>query len=72
MVTTPDARIVQVNKGFSMITGHAEEDVIGSNARILHAPNAQPAVSYRQLWETLKTTGRWSGELWNVRSYNFV
>ena len=67
MVTTPDAKIVQVNKGFSMITGHAEDDVIGSNARILHAPAAQPAVSYRQLWETLKTTGRWSGELWNVR-----
>jgi PAS domain S-box-containing protein len=66
MVTTPGADIVQVNKGFSLITGHAEHDVIGRNVRILHAQNAQAAVSYRQLWQALKTQGRWSGELWNV------
>ena len=67
MVTTPDADIVQVNKGFSLITGHSENEVIGQNARILHAPSAQPPLSYRQLWQALKRTGRWSGELWNVR-----
>jgi PAS domain S-box-containing protein len=67
MVTTPDAKIVQVNRGFSLITGYNEKDVIGKNANILRAHEAQNRDFYQQMWQTLTSSGTWNGELWNQR-----
>lgn len=66
LITTPDARIVQVNPAFSVVTGYAAEEVIGRNPRMF-ASGHQDAQFYRAMWQAVLTVGVWQGEIWNRR-----
>ena len=66
IITAPNGRIIAVNRAFTEITGYREDEVIGSNPRILQS-GLQDAAFYRELWQVLGRFGRWRGELWNRR-----
>ncbi len=66
IVTDAGARIVEVNPAFTTIFGHPPEAVIGQNARVLQSGRHDPAF-YERMWDTLRTQGRWQGEIWNRR-----
>ena len=66
IVTDPNNIIVTVNPAFSTTTGYSFEEVIGNTPAILKS-GKQDASYYHEMWETLNTTGRWNGELWNKR-----
>jgi two-component system CheB/CheR fusion protein len=66
MVTGPDAVIESVNKAFSTITGYAPEEAVGQSTRLLKS-GRQSAEFYQQMWQALKETGFWQGEIWNKR-----
>ena len=66
VVTDPEGTIKLVNPAFTVITGYEPEEAVGENPRILKS-DRQPAEFYRKFWESLKTEGKWEGEIWNRR-----
>jgi len=71
LVTDEEPRIVAVNPAFSEITGYRPDEVIGQRTDIL-ASGLHSKEFYRAMWETLKTHGRWSGEIINRRKDGVV
>ncbi|WP_295306962.1 PAS domain S-box protein [Accumulibacter sp.] len=65
-ITAPDGSIIAVNRAFSEITGYREEEVVGRNSRILQSGRHDRAF-YEEMWNTLRSRGRWQGEIWNRR-----
>jgi diguanylate cyclase (GGDEF)-like protein/PAS domain S-box-containing protein len=66
IVTDKFANIIKVNQAFENITGYSESEVLGKNPRILSSGMHKPAF-YKQMWESINTSGRWSGEVWDRR-----
>src|SRR5690606_8428991 len=66
MITDEDLRIVAVNRAFEEDTGFRAAEVIGENPSILRSGRHDDRF-FRELFKSLKETGRWSGEIWNRR-----
>jgi diguanylate cyclase (GGDEF)-like protein/PAS domain S-box-containing protein len=66
MILDRKRRIVTVNHAFTTITGYAPEDVVG---QMFARPQSVkiPGPTIYAVWEDVRSTGRWEGELWNVR-----
>ncbi|MFY0992145.1 putative bifunctional diguanylate cyclase/phosphodiesterase [Halomonas sp. C05BenzN] len=68
IITDADNRIQAVNPAFTRITGYTAEEVLGRNATTLSAPRHDKAF-FERYWQTLRSTGRWEGEIWNRRKH---
>jgi len=66
VVSDGSGTILAVNKAFTEITGYRPEEVIGQNPRLLKS-GRQDEAFYKKLWNTLKTSGTWQGEIWDRR-----
>jgi diguanylate cyclase (GGDEF)-like protein/PAS domain S-box-containing protein len=66
IVADAQARIVSVNPAFTRITGHAANDVVGCNPRMLSS-GRHDRDFYQQMWRSIEQTGHWQGEIWNRR-----
>lgn len=66
MVVDANDNIVATNPAFTLTTGFSESEVVGKNPRLLSS-GRQGASFYREMWQALKQTGRWQGEVWNRR-----
>jgi diguanylate cyclase (GGDEF)-like protein/PAS domain S-box-containing protein len=66
MITDASRRIVAVNPAFTRITGYAAEEVIGKKPNILSS-GRHDAAFYAAMWERIRETGQWQGEIWNRR-----
>lgn len=66
MITDAGNFIIAVNAAFCEITGYREDEVIGLTPTILSS-GKHDADFYRNMWQRLEETGRWSGEIWNRR-----
>ncbi|WP_372873077.1 EAL domain-containing protein [Shewanella sp.] len=66
MVTDADNHIEMVNPAFSQITGYSLADVKGRNPSILSSHRNSPQL-YDCMWESLRSTDKWEGEIWNRR-----
>jgi len=66
MICDPQQRIVTVNAAFERVTGFKAAEVIGQTPSVLHS-GRQDRAFYQKLWETLRASGHWSGEIWNRR-----
>ncbi|MFD2113662.1 putative bifunctional diguanylate cyclase/phosphodiesterase [Thiorhodococcus fuscus] len=66
MVMSIDGRILEVNPGFTRITGYASEEVIGRSFKLLRS-DRHGEDFFDQLWRCLHATGRWDGEMWSRR-----
>jgi len=66
MVVDADNRIAAVNPAFTRLTGYTAEEAVGQISSLLSS-GRQDKAFYQALWDSLKTTGRWQGELWNRR-----
>ncbi|MBI4989385.1 MAG: PAS domain S-box protein [Rhodocyclales bacterium] len=64
--TDAGGTILTVNAGFTRITGYTADEVIGRNPRLLQS-GVQERDFYEEMWRTLKTAGRWRGEIINRR-----
>ncbi len=65
-VTGLDYRFASVNAAFSRITGYADHEVIGVEARILDSEQ-HPRAFFDELRMIMNQRGHWSGELWQRR-----
>lgn len=66
VVTDKNNRIVSVNPAFTVITGYAQEDVLGENPSSIRSGRHDEAF-YRKLWAEIEATGYWEGEMWDRR-----
>lgn len=65
-VTDADNVILRVNAAFTKITGYTAEDAVGQTPRLFKS-GRQEADFYTALWDEIKLTGTWQGEIWNKR-----
>jgi diguanylate cyclase (GGDEF)-like protein/PAS domain S-box-containing protein len=66
LITDANNVILRVNRAFNEITGYASEEVVGNNPRILRSGRHDNDF-YAAMWECVKATGHWKGEIWNRR-----
>ncbi|MFW6313798.1 MAG: diguanylate cyclase domain-containing protein, partial [Spirochaetota bacterium] len=66
LVTDADSVIIRVNPAFESISGYSATELIGANPRILKSKRQAPEF-YEEMWESLKESGSWVGEVWNRR-----
>lgn len=65
-ITDADGNILAVNDTFTQITGYDRDEALGQNPRILKS-DIHPAEFYLAMWESIRSNGFWSGEIWNRR-----
>jgi diguanylate cyclase (GGDEF)-like protein/PAS domain S-box-containing protein len=66
LITGVDGTILRVNPAFTQITGYTAEEAVGNNPKMLQSGH-HDAAFYQHFWESVRTTGRWEGEIWNKR-----
>ena len=66
MICDAATHIVAVNQAFTDITGYAQAEVMGKKPSVISS-GRHDAAFYRQLWQQVRTEGRWQGEIWNRR-----
>lgn len=66
LVTDAEGKIVCVNNAFTRLTGYEADEVIGEDASILNS-GRQSEAFFSDMWQTLRSTGKWHGEIWNRR-----
>lgn len=66
MITDVDQRILRVNAAFERVTGYMPEEVIGKKPSFFSS-GRNPREFYQRMWDSIKTTGGWRGEIWNKR-----
>jgi len=66
LITKHDGEIVGVNNRFCSLSGYSQDELIGMNPRILNS-GRQDRSFYTEMWHDLRTTGHWTGEVWNRR-----
>jgi diguanylate cyclase (GGDEF)-like protein/PAS domain S-box-containing protein len=58
--------ILKVNHAFTKDTGYAAKEAVGQTPGLLRS-GRHDAEFYRLMWESLKLTGTWQGEVWDKR-----
>ncbi|MBF0192621.1 MAG: EAL domain-containing protein [Magnetococcales bacterium] len=66
LITDASGRIITCNQAFTGISGYGQEEVLGRNPSMLSSGRHDRAF-YTQMWEGIRETGSWSGEIWNRR-----
>jgi len=66
LITDTTGRIVDVNPAFIKVTGYTREEALGKTPRLLQS-GRHDAKFYAEMWQSIKGTGKWSGEVWNRR-----
>lgn len=66
LVTDANQTILRVNKAFTRITGYSSAEVVGKNPRLLQSGQHDQEF-YNSMWEQVRQTGTWEGEIWNRR-----
>ncbi|HJV74176.1 MAG TPA: EAL domain-containing protein [Noviherbaspirillum sp.] len=65
-ITDANGDILNVNSAFTTITGYSLQEVAGRNLRLLSS-GRQSREFYQAMWNSINTTGKWQGEIWNIR-----
>ncbi|HZW12629.1 MAG TPA: EAL domain-containing protein [Noviherbaspirillum sp.] len=65
-ITDANCDILTVNSAFTTITGYSVDEVVGRNPRLLSS-GRQSREFYDAMWESIDITGKWQGEIWNIR-----
>lgn len=66
VISGPDTVIREANPAYCAMTGYTEAELAGKKTNII-ASGLTPRSVYKEMWDQLKETGRWSGELINRR-----
>jgi diguanylate cyclase (GGDEF)-like protein/PAS domain S-box-containing protein len=66
MITNAEGVILRVNHAFTENTGYTAEEAVGHTPRIFKS-GRHDAAFYRDMWEAIKNTGKWQGEIWDKR-----
>ncbi len=65
-ITDASTKILKVNQAFTRLMGYTEAEVLNQNPRLLHS-GRHDRPFYDALWQTIRNSGVWQGEIWNKR-----
>ena len=66
LVSDRNGLIVHVNRALVEITGYSPQEVLGQSPSLFKSGRHGPEF-YQSVFESLKNTGQWHGEIWNRR-----
>ncbi len=66
IITDANSKILKINHSFTRITGFTSEEALGRKMNLLKS-GVHDAAFYREMWDSIKSTGSWQGEIWNRR-----
>ncbi|MCU7929946.1 MAG: EAL domain-containing protein [Candidatus Thiodiazotropha sp. (ex Codakia rugifera)] len=66
LITDSNGVIDSVNPAFTEITGYSEQEIITQHPKILIS-GRHPPEFFEELWNSVRNTGSWRGEIWNQR-----
>ncbi|MEI6708129.1 MAG: PAS domain S-box protein [Methylococcales bacterium] len=66
MITDEKTHILKVNQAFTNLTGYSEAELLNQKPRLLHS-GRQDRLFYDNLWQSIRDSGGWQGEIWNKR-----
>ncbi len=66
MITDATSVILRINKAFTETTGYETNEIIGKTPSLLKS-GRHSADFYAEMWETLRDTGTWQGEIYDRR-----
>ncbi|AKU12182.1 hypothetical protein AzCIB_2287 [Azoarcus sp. CIB] len=66
IVTDANGVIIRVNRAFTELSGYSAAEAVGKTPALLRSGRHDKAF-YRNMWQTLKATRYWQGEVWNRR-----
>ena len=69
LITDENRVIIRVNRAFTNITGYSTEEAIGKTKHLIIS-GKYDAAFYASMWEHVRLTGSWEGEIWNRRKNN--
>ena len=67
IVTDSENIIIKVNKAFTHITGYTDKEALGHKPQYLLHSDRHDTEFYTEMWDRIKQTGAWQGEIWNRR-----
>ncbi|NNM80164.1 MAG: response regulator [Gallionella sp.] len=71
LITDDHGVILRVNRAFTAITGFSAEEAIGRKPNILSS-GKHDAAFYAAMWDSIRLTGCWEGEVWNRHKNNRI
>lgn len=66
LITDPNMAILRANRALTEITGYSEQELIGHTPKIFQSGMHEKNF-YACMWDHIRTTGSWQGEIWNKR-----
>ena len=66
IVTDANGVIIRVNHAFTELSGYSAAEAVGKTPALLRSGRHDKAF-YRNMWQALKATRYWQGEVWNRR-----
>ncbi|MFA5081102.1 MAG: PAS domain S-box protein [Hydrogenophilaceae bacterium] len=66
VITDADSVILKVNRAFTEATGYTAEEAVGRTPRLFKS-GRHGADFYAGMWDSIKRTGCWQGEVWDRR-----
>lgn len=66
VITDHKNLIIETNDAFTRITGYTKEEVLGKDPGYMKS-GRHDSDFYLRMWEDIKTTGGWHGEVWDRR-----
>jgi len=64
IITDAQGNIIEVNEAYSRTCGYPIAELLNQNPRIVKS-GVQTPEFYEAMWQSITTTGHWSGEIWN-------
>jgi diguanylate cyclase (GGDEF)-like protein/PAS domain S-box-containing protein len=65
-ITDANNVILRINHAFTEITGYSPVEAVGNTPHMLSSGH-HDAAFYEAMWESIRRTGYWQGEIWNRR-----
>jgi diguanylate cyclase (GGDEF)-like protein/PAS domain S-box-containing protein len=66
MITDAQGVLLRVNQAYTDITGYQPEECLGQTPRLLQS-GRHDSTFYAEMWQQVKRTGGWQGEVWSRR-----
>jgi diguanylate cyclase (GGDEF)-like protein/PAS domain S-box-containing protein len=66
VIVSEDGTVTDANAGFLALSGYSEDEVIGAGFE-MHQSGRHGAAFYQSMWQSIKQSGTWNGQIWNRR-----